>query len=54
MNCCDVPKAIDGLAGVTEIETRTAGSTVKIVEPFIEPEVAVMVVDPWDSVVAWP
>ena len=54
LNCCDVPNAIDGLAGVTEIETRTAGWTVKTVEPAIEPKVAVIVVEPCDNVVACP
>jgi hypothetical protein len=43
---CVVPRGIVGIAGVTAIETRTAGVTVKLVEPEIDPEVAVTVVPP--------
>ena len=49
-----VPSAIEGLAGVTPIDVKTAGVTVKVVPPLIEPEVAVIVVLPVVRVVAWP
>jgi hypothetical protein len=41
-----VPSGIAGIAGVTAMETRTAGVTVRVVEPLIEPEVAVTLVLP--------
>src|SRR5256885_6546003 len=40
VNCCVVPSEIDGLAGVTAIETNAAAVTVNVVLPAIEPEVA--------------
>jgi hypothetical protein len=39
-NCCLVPFAIDGVAGVTAIETRAAVVTVSVVEPTTVPLVA--------------
>ena len=42
VSCCVVPLAIVGFAGVTEIETRTAGLTVRVVLPLTEPEVALI------------
>ncbi len=54
VNCCVVPRAIAGLAGVTAIDTRAAAVTVSVVEPETEPEVAVMVVDPAATLVARP
>ena len=54
VNCRVVSRAMDGFAGVTEMETRTAALTVKVVEPVTEPEVAVIVVDPWPALVAKP
>jgi hypothetical protein len=42
------------LVGVTPMETKTGGVTVKIVDPLIEPEVAVIVVVPVDAAVASP
>jgi len=48
-----VPEAIEGLAGVIEIETRT-GVTVRVVEPEMFPEVAVIVVIPAATAVAIP
>jgi hypothetical protein len=38
MNCCAVPKNIEGLAGFTVIETSPG--TVSTVEPLIVPDVA--------------
>jgi hypothetical protein len=46
--------AIDGLAGVTAIETRVAAVTVSVVDPVTLPEVAVMVVVPTPVDVANP
>ncbi len=46
MNCCLVPLAILGLAGVIAIETSEAGFTVNVVEPETLPDAAVMVVVP--------
>ena len=54
VNCCVLPKAIDGLAGVTVIETSAGGVTVSVVEPLTPPEVAVMVVLPVATVLAKP
>ena len=54
MNCCVVPSGIVGMAGVTAIETRTAGVTLRVVEPTIDPEVAVTLVLPSATLVASP
>ncbi len=55
VNCCVVPRAIDGVAGVTAIETRAAALTVRLVDPVTEPEVAVMlaVPSPWLLASPW-
>ena len=54
-NCSVVPEAIEGLAGVTEIETRArTGVTVRVVEPEMFPEVAVIAVVPAATEVAIP
>jgi len=49
-----VPSGIVGIAGVTAIETSTAGLTVSVVEPMIVPDVAVTVVLPRATLVATP
>jgi hypothetical protein len=49
-----VPKANDGLTGVTANETRTAGLTVRVAEAVMEPEVAVIVAVPTPTPVANP
>jgi len=54
VNCWFVPLAIAGFAGVTAIETRVAGLTVRVVVPDTAPEVAVIVVVPDDTDVARP
>jgi len=54
VNCSVFPRANEGADGVSDIETRAAGSTVKVVEPDTEPEVAVIVTLPTASVVATP
>jgi hypothetical protein len=42
------------VAGVTEIEVNTAAVTVNVAEPLIVPEVAVIVVVPFATLVANP
>ena len=54
MNCCVRPLAIDGFAGVTAIDTRVAGVTVRTVDPTIAPEVALIVLVPTAAAVASP
>jgi hypothetical protein len=54
MNCCVVPLAMEGLAGVTAMEVSTAGPTVRVVEPVTEPEVAEMVEVPTPAPEATP
>ena len=46
VNCWLVPSGIVGIAGVTAIETSTAGLMVSTVDPMIVPEVAITVVLP--------
>src|SRR6266702_6854264 len=41
-SCCVVPLAIDGFAGVTAIDTRVAGPTVRVVLPVTAPNVALI------------
>ena len=43
-----------GATGVTAMETSAAGVTVKVVEPKIAPNVAVMVTAPWLTELASP
>ena len=45
-NCSCLPLGKDGLAGVTAIETTTGVVTASVVEPLIDPEVAVIMVKP--------
>jgi hypothetical protein len=54
VNCCVVPSGMDGIAGVTTIETKAAGVTVNAVVPETEPEAAVIVVVPVVVLVASP
>jgi len=54
INCWSVPRAIEGIAGVTEIETRLAGTTVSVAVSLKDPAVAVMVTVPCPAVVASP
>jgi hypothetical protein len=46
MNCCVYPAATDAVPGVTAIEANTGAVTVNVVEPWIVPEAAVIVVAP--------
>jgi hypothetical protein len=54
LNCCCVPAAIDGVAGLTEIEVKCAATTVNVEVSVNEPKVAVIVVCPAATVVASP
>ena len=54
MNCFVVPSTMLGLAGVTAIDTSAAGFTVKVVEPEMLPDVALIVVEPEAAEVARP
>jgi hypothetical protein len=53
-NCCCVPSATEGLAGVTAIETIARLVTVKVAEPLISPCVARMIALPAPTPVARP
>jgi hypothetical protein len=53
-NCCVVPNAIEGLAGMTAIDTSAAEVTVNVVEPCTEPEVAVILAVPVSALLATP
>ena len=54
VNCWFVPDEIDGFAGVTVMETKPAGITVRVVDPLTAPELAVTVVVPTPVPVASP
>ncbi len=54
VNCLVVPAAILGLAGVTATDTSVAEVTVRLVEPEMLPEAAVMVVLPTAADEAFP
>ena len=54
VNCSVVPLAMLGLAGVTAIESRAAGLTVRTVEPLTPPSVALIVDVPVATPVASP
>jgi len=53
-NCLVTPAGMLGFAGVTDMEDRVAGVTVRVVFPEILPEVAVMVALPAERPVARP
>jgi hypothetical protein len=53
-NCCEVPAAIEGLAGVTAIETNAAGVTVRLADPDMVPTLATIEVVPGATEVAKP
>ena len=53
-NCTVVPAGILGLIGVTDMEDRVAGVTVRVVLPEVLPNVAVMFVLPAAMAVDWP
>src|SRR5207237_1410599 len=54
VNCWVTPTKIEGLAGVTVIVVSDAPVTVRVVEPVIEPEAALMVVVPIAMLAAKP
>jgi hypothetical protein len=54
VNCWVVPSAIDAAAGVTAIDTNDAAVTVTVVDPLIEPVVAVIVAVPSPTLLASP
>ena len=55
VNCCVSPWAIEGLAGVTAIDTSVAAVTVSVAAGLVmPPEAAVMFVEPTARVVANP
>jgi hypothetical protein len=54
LNCRVVPSAIEAVPGVTSIEIRLAGTTVRVVVSLWDPTVAVIVVCPAPAVVACP
>ena len=53
-NCCVPNSPSETLAGVTAIDSRSAGETVRTVLPATLAYVAVMVLLPAVSTVAWP
>lgn len=54
VNCCAVPSAMEEFAGVTEIESRWAATTVSEAVSLTVPTVAVIVIVPVPTVVARP
>jgi hypothetical protein len=54
VNCCVVPRAIDGSAGLTVMSKSSAEETASVVDPYTDPEVAVMFVEPAALLVAKP
>jgi hypothetical protein len=54
VNCCFSPAGTDGDAGVTAIEINTAAVTVRVAEPWIVPDVALIVAVPFATLVANP
>lgn len=54
LNCWVAPRGIEALPGATAMLSSAAGVTVRVVDPLIEPEVAVTVVAPTPTVVASP
>jgi hypothetical protein len=54
VNCCAVPTAIEGFAGVTAIETSVGAATESVVDPVMELDVAEIVVAPAASPFARP
>ena len=54
VNCRVSPNAMDGLAGVTAIDTKAGAVTVRFADPVIKPDVARMVAVPCATVAASP
>ncbi len=53
-NCFVAPRVMDGSTGITVIEVRVAGVTVRVVEPEMLPDVAVIIVAPAATDLAFP
>ena len=54
LNCCVLPLAIEGFAGVTAIDTNAATPTVRVVLPVTPAELALIVDVPFATAVAMP
>ena len=54
VNCSASPAGTEAVLGLTLIEVNTAAVTVKVAEPLIAPEVAVIVTVPCATLVAKP
>jgi hypothetical protein len=54
LNCCVVPGAMLGLAGVTAMETSVAGVTVTVVDPDISPHFPQIFAQPQCVAVMYP
>jgi len=54
VNCWVVPDGMEAVAGATVMATSAAALTVKVAEPLVFPEVALIVVVPWAMLVARP
>lgn len=54
VNGCELPSATDGVGGVTAMETSATALTVRLVDPEIDPTVAVIVVAPVVTGIARP
>src|SRR5277367_2934955 len=54
VNCCVKPLAIEGFAGLTAIDCRVAAETVRVVEPVIDPDLALIEDVPVATAVARP
>jgi hypothetical protein len=54
VNCCVVPNAIDGVAGVTANDISVAAVTVSVVDPLTPPTLAVMFALPTPAPLATP
>ena len=54
LNCCFVPRAMEGLLGVTASDTNVGGLTVRMLEPLTEPREAEIAVVPCAKLLARP
>ena len=54
MNCSANPAATEAVAGVTAMELKVGGVTVKLAEPLIVPDLEVIVAAPCATAVASP
>ena len=54
VNCCALPSGMEGLVGVTAIETNAGAVTISIIDPLIVPDFAWIVVLPCEELDAKP